>query len=345
MTPPGSIVRATLRALLEPRRLLPTLLVCAAMLYAQSRYSDWKTLLIAAGFCVAFVLVAPVSWRALFYEPQPLGTQVVRLGLYALTGVAVIWSLGRFVPWIFDLRPSFLTMRTSLVVITALFWVGGWGLARDIGMEARLAAEAARADALALEAERAQLLALRANLDPHFLFNTLNAIAEWCRQDGETAERAVLQLSAMLREILAGVKEQTWPLSRELELLKTLFALHQLRDPNLFSLELDVAPAALETPVPPMILLPLAENALKHGPAAGHRGTIQLKATTAPPRTSIALENPGPYKGPRPGSDGLPTLERRLSLLYRGEARYQIFGVGDRTRLELDVPNYVLGVC
>ena len=48
-------------------------------------------------------------------------------------------------------------------------------------------------------AERAQLLALRAHLDPHFLFNTLNAIAEWCRQDGEIAERAVLQLSSMLR--------------------------------------------------------------------------------------------------------------------------------------------------
>src|SRR4030095_12586183 len=53
-------------------------------------------------------------------------------------------------------------------------------------------------------AERAELLALRSPLDPHFLFNTLNAIAEWCREDGEIAERAVMRLSAMLRTVLAG---------------------------------------------------------------------------------------------------------------------------------------------
>lgn len=333
-----SIVRATLRALLEPKRLAPTLLVCGAMLYAQSRMGDPKSLLVAVGFCLVFMLVAPVSWRALFAEPQPLGIAVVRLGIYGLTGVALIWTVGRFVPFVFHVRPSFLTLRTSLVVITALYWVGGWGLARDIGLEHRLVAESARADALAREAERAQLLALRAHLDPHFLFNTLNAIAEWCRTDGETAERAVLQLSAMLREVLAGVKSPSWPLARELELTKTLFALHQLRDPALFQLELDVAPEALEVPVPPMILLPLAENAVKHGPAKGHRGTIALKVSSSAGAVNVLLENPGAYQGPREGSDGLPTLERRLALAYDGAATHRIFAAGDRTRLELSLP-------
>ena len=90
-----------------------------------------------------------------------------------------------------------------MLVCLALFLVGGWGLARDIWFERRLARAEAQVVGLAREAERAQLMALRTHLDPHFLFNTLNAIAEWCRQDGETAERAVLQLSAMLRTVLA----------------------------------------------------------------------------------------------------------------------------------------------
>ena len=59
------------------------------------------------------------------------------------------------------------------------------------------------------DAESARLLALKNHLDPHFLFNTLNAIAEWCRTDGEVAERAVLQLSSMLRVILEGVQQPT----------------------------------------------------------------------------------------------------------------------------------------
>lgn len=312
------------------------------MLYAQSRHADAKGLLIAVGFCLVFVLVAPVSWRALFSEPQPLGVAAVRLAIYALTGVALIWTVGRLVPWVFDVEPSFLTLRTSLVVITALYWVGGWGLARDIGLEHRLEREAARADALAREAERAQLLALRAHLDPHFLFNTLNAIAEWCRTDGEVAERAVLQLSAILREVLAGVKAPSWTLARELELVKTLFALHQLRDPQLFALDVQVAPEALEQPVPPMILLPLAENAVKHGPAAGHRGMITLRVAAEAGGLQVALENPGPYKGPRAGSDGLPTLERRLALAYGGAAQHRIFAAGERTRLELSLPKLAL---
>src|SRR4029077_13534367 len=134
---------------------------------------------------------------------------------------------------------TLLTAPTSVVVFLALFLVGGWGLGRDMWLENELARAGARATLLAREAEGAQLLALRSHLDPHFLFNTLNAIAEWCREDGETAERAVLQLSAMLRTVLEGVKIPTWPLARELELARTLFALHLLRDPELFTITIE----------------------------------------------------------------------------------------------------------
>jgi hypothetical protein len=337
-----SIIRSTMRALLAPRRLAPILIVSAPMLLIQWRYSkDPLAAPLGAAMCVAFVLVAPLSWRVLFPEGIDLRHGAIRLFLYSAIGVGVVLVLGEIVPAELHMRPTLMTARTSLPVCCALFLVGGWGLGRDIGFEASLARERRRADALAREAEHAQLLAIRAHLDPHFLFNTLNAIAEWCREDGEVAERAVLQLSAILRAVLAGVTAPSWPLASELGLVRDLFALHLLRDPALFTLAWEVpeeGAAAGAVAVLPMILLPLAENAVKHGPASGHRGIVRVAARLDGDRLKVTIENPGAYRGPREGSQGLPTVERRLRLAYGEGASLRIAGEGARTRVDVDLP-------
>jgi LytS/YehU family sensor histidine kinase len=226
-----------------------------------------------------------------------------------------------------------------VVVCLALFLVGGWGLGRHMWLEDELARVEARATLLAREAESAQLLALRSHLDPHFLFNTLNAIAEWCREDGETAERAVMRLSAMLRTVLAGVRVSTWPLAEELALLDTLFELHRLRDPERVRVTRRLPDPLPEIAVPPMLLLPLAENAVKHGPAAGHDGEIVLAARTTPDeRLVVSIENPGPYRGRRPGGSGIEIVERRLALAYDDQAMLTIAAVGETTRAEVTLP-------
>jgi two-component system sensor histidine kinase AlgZ len=336
--PPTSIVRSTLRALLEPRRLLPVLVVCAPVVMLQGRTSrDPLAAPLGALLCVAFLLFAPVSWRILFPDGLELEHGAARLLLFAASGVGVVLFVGVVVPRLLDMGPTLLTVRSGLVVSTALFLVGGWGLGRDIGMESSLRKERLRADALVGAAEHAQLLAIRSHLDPHFLFNTLSAIAEWCRDDGEVAERAVLQLSGILRAILAGVKQPAWPLANEVELVRDLLALYPLRDPDLFQVEWD-----LPTPLPtidvlPMILLPIAENAVKHGPSAGHRGILRVSIADGEP-LRVSIENPGRYLGPRPGSDGLPMVERRLRLAYGGRARLHIAGDEARTRVDIDLP-------
>ena len=329
-----------MRALLEPRRLLPILVVCAPMMFIQWRYRrDAYGTPLAAIMCVTFVLVAPLSWRVLFPEGLDLGHGAIRLLLYGAIGAGLVLILGKVIPDELHMRPSLFTARSSLPVCVALFLVGGWGLGRDIGFEASLIRERQRADALAREAEHAHLLAIRSHLDPHFLFNTLNAIAEWCREDGEVAERAVLQLSEILRAVLAGVRAPSWSLASELALVRDLFALHLLRDPALFTLAWDVPSPTPSVPILPMILLPLAENAVKHGPAAGHRGVLRFDVRlTESGQLCVTLENPGPYSGPRAGSDGLPTAERRLSLAYGGEASIEIAGDGDRTRVVVLLP-------
>jgi signal transduction histidine kinase len=309
------------------------LVVGVPMVWAQAEWSqDRLALPLGILMVTTFVVVAPVSYRVLFPDGLDFSHGAVRLLLYALVGAGVMLSLGVGVPRVLHMTDTFLTDRTTVVITTALFLVGGWGLGRDIGMEQRLAR-------LTAEAERAQVLALKSHLDPHFLFNTLNAIAEWCRIDGEVAERAVLSLSAMLRTMLDGVREPMWPLEREVELARRLFELHLLRDKALFTLEERLPSPLPMVRVPPMCLVTLVENAVKHGPGAGHRGPIVLEVSVAGDRVKVALENPGPFKGPRVGGAGLPTLERHLRVAYGAEATVTLRQVdGPRTLATLTLP-------
>ncbi len=333
------IFRTTIEALLAPRRLIPITVVILPLLFLQVNYSyDAFALPLAMVMCAAFLLVAPTLWRFYFPLRGGRGSVVLRGVAYGAAGVGLILGIGRGVPAVVGMGHTFLTTNPSLLVSIALFWVGGWGLARDIDLEADLKASHARADALAREAEHAQLLALRSHFDPHFLFNTLNAIAEWCRSDGAVAEQAILRLSSMLRTVMSGIQAKSWPLSKELELVDTLFQMYLLRDPALFVYRRDVPDDLPELEVPPMILLPAAENAMKHGPSAGKRGDVALRVRADARSLTVEIENPGAFKGRRVGGSGLPMIEKRLALTYDEGAMFDIRAEGDKTIATIRVP-------
>jgi hypothetical protein len=338
---PEGILRSTVRGLLAPRRAIPIALVVVPLTIIQDAYSrDPLAVPLALLLCGSFLLVGPSLWRALFPMDRPVDASAApRALVYASVGTALVLGIGRGIPLFVGMGQTFLTSRPSLVVCVALFWVGGWGLARDIQLEERLLRERARVAALEREAEHAQLLALRSHLDPHFLFNTLNAIAEWCRADGAVAEKAIVQLSSMLRTMMTGIQATTWPLARELELASALFAMHAIRDPSLFTVRLSAPPPLLDVPVPPMLLLPLAENAMKHGPQKRHRGEVALTVTAVGDRVRIELSNPGPFRGPREGGNGLAIVKKRLELAFGPRASFSIDGEGEaRTRAVVVVP-------
>jgi signal transduction histidine kinase len=335
---PRGLLADTLAALGAPRRLIPILLVSAPLVAAQHSLSrDALALPLGVLMCVTFVLVAPYLWRRL----RPVGDDPRRwLGLvvYGAAGLLLVGFLGIVVPKALGVGATFLTGRESMAVSLALFWVGGWGLGRDIELERRFERERERADGLAREAERAQLLALRSHLDPHFLFNTLNAIAEWCREDGAVAEAAILRLSTMLRTILAGAQLPQWPLRREIDLCRDVFELHRIRDPGRFVSRIEVDAEVEGMSLPPMLLLPAVENAIKHGPAAGHVGEVVLSVRRADNGCVITIRNPGRFGGRRPGGEGVPMIERRLALAYDGAASLRIEAEEDGTVATIAVP-------
>lgn len=330
---------STLKGLSAPRRALPIGLVCATLIVSQMQLTPHA----AAGpqaalMCVAFLLSGPYLWRRLNPTGQGLVRGGLRIGVYAAAGMVVGYLVMIHLPGWVGLGPTLLSSDTTSYISLALFWVGGWGLGRDLEFEEHLKRERERAEAMEREARRAQLLAVKSHLDPHFLFNTLNAIAEWCRQDGEVAERAILKLSSMLRTVLTGVPLAAWPIEQELELGAALLELHLIRDPEMFRVErvIDIQLGAHR--VPPLILLPLFENAVKHGPAAGHRGTLRLSLGESAGQLLVQLENPGEFHSLRDGGSGLAMVQQRLFLAYAGAASLEIQGHAGRTRVTLKLP-------
>lgn len=342
--PIEEVLRSTVRGLLAPRRAIPIALVVVPLTIVQDAYSrDPFAVPLALLMIGSFLLVGPSLWRALFPMDRPVNVDhaanALRVALYAVVGATLVLGIGRALPDLVGAGSTFLTTKPSLGVCVALFWVGGWGLARDIELEEHLGRERARGEALEREAEHAQLLALRSHLDPHFLFNTLNAIAEWCREDGAVAEKAIVQLSSMLRTMMTGISAKTWPLAKELELANALFAMHAIRDPSLFTVRLEVPDPIPEVDVPPMLLLPLAENAMKHGPLARHKGEVVVRVTIVADLVRIELSNPGCFQGPRDGGNGLAIVKKRLALTFATGASFTIEAEGnDRTHAVVVVP-------
>lgn len=148
----------------------------------------------------------------------------------------------------------------------------------------------------------------------------------------------MLQLSALLRAVLEGIDAPSWPLERELDVCKTLLSLHRMRDPDRFTLACDADASALTVRVPPMLLFALVENAITHGPAKGHRGEVSVRTTREGDRVIVRIENPGAFNGPRAGSHGIPTVERRLALAYDDHASVRVFGERGRTIAIVDLP-------
>lgn len=164
--------------------------------------------------------------------------------------------------------------------------------------------------ALAREAARASFLGLQAQLQPHTLFNSLNTIAALIPEDPARAEEATLRLSALLRRILEALELPLWPLRDEFNLLEDLLALEALRFEGRLTAGLSLEPGMAERPVPPLLLLPLVENSLKHG-FRPKVGACALRVEAAGGR--VVVRDDGAGRDPEAADGvGLRTVRERL---------------------------------
>jgi sensor histidine kinase YesM len=183
-----------------------------------------------------------------------------------------------------------------------------------------------RASQLETQVMQARLGALKAQLQPHFLFNTLNAIVVLVRQQkGQQAEETLARFSDLLRAVLADMEAQEVTLARELEYLKLYLSIEQLRFSDRLRVDFDVDPELLDAAVPHMSLQPIVENAIRHG--VGHRatpGVIEIRATRSGDSLNVSVRDDGP--GFRSGAKehgmglGLANTRARLRQLYGADA-------------------------
>jgi signal transduction histidine kinase len=186
---------------------------------------------------------------------------------------------------------------------------------------------------------------LKAQLRPHFLFNALNTISAMVHADPRAADRMVSRLSELLRAALASFEEEQIPLRRELELLALYVEIERDRFGERLSVCVDAAPEALDARVPPLLLQPLVENAVRHGFGLdGKPLTVRVAAARAGERLRLEVTDDGGGVKPRPAAGGertglgLANTRQRLLNLY-GTAQALALesppGGGTRVRLEL----------
>ncbi len=192
---------------------------------------------------------------------------------------------------------------------------------------------------------QAKLDALTLQLQPHFLFNTLNAIATLVHSDPDRADAMIGHLSLLLRRVLDEGGGGLVPLRSELELLRAYMAIEQTRFGERLRFEEDIAPACLDARIPVMILQPIAENAVRHGlEPLGKPGNLAVRAAREGDRLRVLIEDDGvgqaAHASPKGWGVGLTNATARLDAHFgEGSARLAVMDrPGGGTRVALDLP-------
>ena len=206
----------------------------------------------------------------------------------------------------------------STIYYFILYWtIAGAALAFELHRDAQ-------ARRIAFTRERLEVL--RAKLNPHFLFNTLNAISTMSLQrDHEAVVQSLALVADLLRVSLDDSLPQEIPLRRELELTDKYLAVQRLRFGERLQVERDVDPRAVESLVPSMLLQPIVENAIVHGVGAVPGvGVVRVSARDEGARLRIVVRDSGPgFRGERTGI-GLANTRERLAALYGDAASLDI---------------------
>lgn len=217
-----------------------------------------------------------------------------------------------------DLLDDF-TYFLALAVIWCGFYIG----IRYFRQQQRARLDHARLEAAARESE---LRALKAQLNPHFLFNSLNSLRALIPFELERPREAVTRLADLLRASLASGRETLVPLRQELETVENYLALEQLRHEDLLRWRIDADPAAAGLPVPPFLVQSLVENAVKHGISRDEAGgEVIVEASLAERKLRIRVTNPGTLGAASgDGGFGLANIRARLDLLFGPAATFTL---------------------
>ena len=255
------------------------------------------------------------------------------------------WSAGEAAPSIWqslvDYPPHFLLADLTLMTATVgvlLTWVV---MQRNHEYEReRRKAEAALLT-LRVQLEEQRLARLQAQLEPHFMFNALNAITGLVRQNDQAATlSAIAKLSDLLRYALRGTHSEWVSIVDECRFIDDYLALQRLRFGDRLQVLIELPDALRLFPCPVLLLQPLVENAVRHGiECLRAPGLITIAACAGGSGVEITISNPCPPGSTSPGFGiGLGSVQERIALLYRGKASLQTTASEGHFVVQLHLP-------
>lgn len=222
-------------------------------------------------------------------------------------------------------------MGFSCIVIVFNAWMYAQEMQRRAVNEERLAARLASAE----------LQVLKMQLQPHFLFNTLNTIYNLAPQNSRKAQLMISRLSDLLRLSLDHVSSNMVPLQQELEFLDNYLDIEKTRFEERLQIVREIDPEALDAAVPNLLLQPLVENAIRHGigkKASG--GTIDIRAARKNDRLTITITDDGRPPVPSATSTGIgmANTRARLTQLYGTNFVFELKAAGPGAQVVIDLP-------
>jgi two-component sensor histidine kinase len=263
-----------------------------------------------------------------------------------LTFIPAIWLLNALVtgPW-WAQWPTLgwgigLLMQLSGVFTTSSGWY--FGAAWE---ERKVAELMARENLKTVSSEKqlvlAQLRLLQAQIEPHFLFNTLASVQSLMTSSPERAERMMEQFIAYLRQSLNASRADTGNLGQEVQLLENYLGLIQIRMGERLRFSFDVPQDLLALPISPMLLQPVVENAVRHAlEPKVEGGTVTFAARrSALDWVTLDISDDGLGFAENAGAGvGLSNLRERLLVLYDGRAKLLITATSPGTRVSIEIP-------
>ncbi|MEM5436589.1 sensor histidine kinase [Paraburkholderia diazotrophica] len=233
----------------------------------------------------------------------------------------------------------------ALVATLLVTWYG-WSRARIAGLSEQVARTAWLQEAAEKTALRARLQALQAQIEPHFLFNTLATLDSLIVSNPPRARELLGSLNRFLRATLEASRTESETLADQFAVLDSMLAVHAMRLAPRLAYSLDLPADCASLSVPPMLLQPLVENALKHGiQVAVEGGRIEVRARRVEPCVELAVTDTGPGFGATPATQGtgigLANVRDRLAALYGERASLTLIenvphGIVARVLLPLD---------
>jgi hypothetical protein len=299
---------------------------------ASQRWPVWEAVVLSLPLCFLGAMLFLSSWY--LCRAMPLATyRFASHGLAWFLAAALMGNLWYLCAWGIALLLGLAEPFTGLPFRTR----EAWAFFFAVGIVLYLAVLALhylldaaergrdserREQELRVLARDAELKALRAQLNPHFLFNSLNSISALTTIDPSKAREMCVLLSDFLRKSLKLGERMTVSLGEELDLAKAYLAIERIRFGERLSVEWEVEASTLETRLPTLLLQPLVENAIKHGIAAiPEGGRLGIAAAKRSDEVEIVIENPVDPDSEAPVGLGMGLRQVRQRLLGRYGSR------------------------